>query len=77
MSDNLLKQFTKINMLNIIVGAIVMVWMFATVKTLITDVPLTDSAKSSVDGLFQIMLLVLGYYLKSRKEIGDNETDEK
>jgi len=66
MPENLLKQLTKINMLNIIIAVILGVWMTATLKCIFTKVDLTPTAQSTVDGLRNIMLLVLGYYLKNK-----------
>jgi hypothetical protein len=65
MPDHILHKLTKINMLNIIILAIVIIWSAANVKSMIAKEALHESAKETIAQLQNIMLMVLGYYLKS------------
>lgn len=75
MAENLLKQLTKINMLNIIIMVILSVWMTATLYCLFTHKDLSATAQSTINDLKNIMLMVLGFYLKNKvDELKNNIT---
>jgi Na+/H+-dicarboxylate symporter len=73
MAENFLKQLTKINMLNILVFAILFVWASAVLKAIFTHVDLTPTAKSTIDGLQNVMLLIIGVYLNQLKDKSKEE----
>jgi hypothetical protein len=72
--NGLLKDLTKVNMLNLIIASILIVWVFATVKSIILKEDMTQSAQNTVDGLQNIMLMVLGYYLKNNS-LGQKDSE--
>lgn len=73
MGESIFKQFTKINMLNILIMAIVFVWVTATLKTVFTHVDLTPTAQATINSLKDIMVMVLGAFINKFNNVKKEE----
>jgi hypothetical protein len=71
--DDFIQQFAKINMLNIVVGSVLAVWVIGSLRVVLTAPSDSLNYKDALVSLKEIMLIVLGYYLKVSTKTGSED----
>ena len=74
MGENILQNFAKLNIRNLIIISIVIIWALGVTKGLWNKDELTASAQKMNEDLSTILKLILGYYLKS--ELTSEKTND-
>ena len=69
----IIRELTKVNMRNIIVFAILVVWSIGFLNGTLSYKPITDSQENSLAKLDTVMLMIIGFYLNQRKTTQDHE----
>lgn len=63
----IIRELTKVNMRNIIVFAILVVWSIGFLNGSLSYKPITSTQADSLAKLDTVMLMIIGFYLNQRK----------
>lgn len=64
----IIKELTKVNMRNIIVFAILIVWAIGYLNGSLNYKPITADQATALAKLDTVMLMIIGYYLNQKTE---------